>query len=66
MKNLNWNMKKWGDVAQGIHTNNLTRIGSGKLMYSVVIMVNNCIICLKVANRVNPKCAQHKKEVLTA
>ena len=66
MKNLNWNMRKWGDVAQGIQTNKLTRIGSGKLMYSVVIMVNNCIICLKVAKRVNPKCSQHKKEVLTA
>ena len=35
-------------------------------MYSVVIIVDNCIIYLKVAKRANPKCSKHKKEVLTA
>ena len=44
MKKLNWNMKKCGDVAQRIQTNSITWIGSGKLMYSVVIIVNNTVL----------------------
>ena len=43
----------------------IRQIGSGVLMYKMVIIANNTVLCvLKVAKRVNLKCSHHRKEIL--
>lgn len=54
-----------GEVEMFLDCTNLQpkdQLSFGELMHSMVIIVNNFIICFKVIKRLDLKCSQHKRK----
>ena len=60
-----WGRGKWGDVCQRYKFLVIKRISSEDLMYSMVIIVNNTILCTWQLLRVNLKHSYHTQKELT-